>query len=137
MVKKRKEYSITSKISEIDSAVEIVTDFAREHGFSEDQLFGVDIAVREAVANAVKHGNKLDENKKVDISLASSASKFEITVRDYGEGFSVENVPDPTDSENVLKESGRGILFMQSFVDSVKWSKQEDGGMKVEMSKSI
>ncbi len=77
------------------------------------------MAVREAVANAVKHGNKLDETKRVEITFENTNEGFQITVRDFGMGFAVEEVPDPTNPENLLKANGRGILFMRSFMDSV------------------
>jgi serine/threonine-protein kinase RsbW len=93
------------------------------------------MAVREAVANAVKHGNLLDETKRVEITFEDSGEAFEITVRDFGAGFAVEDVPDPTNPENLLKANGRGILFMRSFMDRVEWFNHAEGGMMVKMSK--
>ena len=95
--------------------------FAQSVGFSEDEAYPIDMAVREAVANAVKHGNNLDETKQVEIALSSSDTDFEITVRDFGTGFAVEEIPDPTNPENLLKAFGRGILFMRTFMDEVEW----------------
>ncbi|MFV0389601.1 MAG: ATP-binding protein [Pyrinomonadaceae bacterium] len=136
MKENRKDYTIVSKISEIDGAVTKATDFARKQGFSDDDIFGIDMAMREAVANAVKHGNRLDETKNVEISLSESGTVLSISVRDFGEGFSVDAVPDPTNPENLLKESGRGILFMQTFVDRVEWHNHSEGGMIVKMTKT-
>jgi serine/threonine-protein kinase RsbW len=93
------------------------------------------MAVREAVANAVKHGNLLDETKQVEITFENKSEGFEITVRDFGKGFEIETVPDPTNPENLLKASGRGILFMRSFMDKVEWSNHTQGGMIVKMLK--
>jgi serine/threonine-protein kinase RsbW len=98
-------------------------------------MSAVDLAVRESVANAVKHGNKFDESKCVEMTLSSSEEGLRITVRDFGTGFSVEDVPDPTNPENLPKVNGRGILFMRSFMDEVTWSNPSDGGMKVTMLK--
>lgn len=133
---KHTEFSISSKIGSIDEAVVRAVRFAREMGFGEDALFGIDMAVREAVANAVKHGNRLDASKKVNISLSETGGGLEITVRDHGEGFRVEDVPDPTNPENLLKADGRGILFMQNFVDTVEWHNHPEGGMLVKMVKN-
>ncbi len=130
------KFSIPSKIADIDGAVVRAVGFAEELGFDEDSIFGIDMAVREAVANAVKHGNKLDEAKTVDISLRNLADGIEIKIRDRGAGFRVEDVPDPTNPENLLKENGRGILFMQNFVDVVEWHNHPDGGMLVKMVKN-
>jgi len=128
--------SIPSKIESIDDAVVQTVDFAKQKGFTEDAIFGIDMAVREAVANAVKHGNCLDHEKSVEITLLFDTNGLEITIRDFGAGFSVEDVPDPTNPENIMKENGRGILFMQNFVDVVEWHNHPDGGMFVKMVKN-
>jgi serine/threonine-protein kinase RsbW len=130
------KFSISSKIEEIDEAVQKATAFASDAGFGDDALFGVDMAVREALANAVKHGNKLDETKQVEVTLINHGNGMEILIRDFGKGFDVEEVPDPTNPENLLKASGRGILFMHNFVDKVEWQRHPEGGMIVKMIKN-
>jgi serine/threonine-protein kinase RsbW len=132
---KQIKISIPSKIESIDEAVVKTVEFAKDSGFAEDDIFGIDMAVREAVANAVKHGNRLDESREVEIDLANSEETFQIRIRDFGDGFSVEDVPDPTNPENLLKEDGRGILFMQNFIDVVEWHNHPEGGMIVKMTK--
>ena len=135
MNEKQTKILIPSKIESIDEAVVKAVGFAQDLGFSEDSIFGIDMAVREAVANAVKHGNKLDETKQVEITLSDESEGLEIVVRDFGSGFKVEDVPDPTNPENLLKADGRGILFMQNFVDMVEWHNHPEGGMLVKMMK--
>lgn len=135
MNEKQKKISISSKIESIDEAVVKAVDFAKDAGFEEDSIFGIDMAVREAVANAVKHGNKLDETKQVEITLSDDEEELKIVVRDFGAGFKVEDVPDPTNPENLLKEDGRGILFMQNFIDTVEFHNHPEGGMLVKMLK--
>lgn len=98
-------------------------------------MFGIDLAVRESVANAVKHGNKFDTAKQVELRLADSPDGLEVRVRDFGTGFMVDDVPDPTDPENLLKCDGRGILFMRSYMDEVAWSNPKGGGIEVKMLK--
>ena len=110
-------------------------EFAKSRGFGEEITFAVDLAIRESVANAVKHGNKFDENKNVEIMFADRPDSFEITVRDHGTGFSVDDIPDPTNPENLLKANGRGILFMRTFMDEVEWENPADGGLLVKMLK--
>ena len=135
MSEKQTKISIASKFESIDEAVVKAVNFAKDAGFAEDSIFGIDMAVREAVANAVKHGNKLDESKQVEITLSNDEKELEIVVRDYGSGFKVEDVPDPTNPENLLKEDGRGILFMQNFIDTVEFHNHPEGGMLVKMLK--
>ncbi len=136
MEEKQITISIPSKIESIDEAVVKTVEFAKDAGFAEDAIFGIDMAVREAIANAVKHGNKLDESKQVNIDVKNSEANLEIHIRDYGQGFSVKDVPDPTNPENLMKEDGRGILFMQNFIDVVEWHNHPDGGMLVKMVKN-
>jgi serine/threonine-protein kinase RsbW len=133
---KETKFSISSKIEAIDEAVQRATEFASRAGFAADALFGIDMAVREALANAVKHGNKLDESKLVEITLINLDGALEILIRDFGEGFDVMEVPDPTNPENLLKASGRGILFMHNFVDKVEWEAAAGGGTIVKMTKN-
>jgi serine/threonine-protein kinase RsbW len=129
--------TISSRIELIDEAVMKAVEYAKAVGFLEDAIFAIDMAVREAVANAVKHGNKLDGSKNVEITLDHDSEGLEITVRDFGSGFRVEDVPDPTNPENLLKENGRGILFMQNFVNTVEWHNHPEGGMLVRMVKVL
>jgi serine/threonine-protein kinase RsbW len=131
----KKKLVLPSKLESIDEAVLTAINFANEIGFGEDAVFPIDLAVREVVANAIKHGNKFDETKQVEITLEENNEGFEISVRDYGEGFAIESVPDPTNPENLLKASGRGILFMNNFMDKVEWFKHEKGGTIVKMLK--
>jgi len=134
-VTERKEIKLPSRIESVDEAAIKADEFVKQQGLGDDFISAIDLAVRESVANAVKHGNKFDEAKDVDVTLARTDEGLEITVRDYGSGFSVEQIPDPTNPENLLKASGRGILFMRSFMDVVEWSNHEGGGMVVRMIK--
>lgn len=124
-----------SRIESVDEAATKADEFAKELGLGDDFVSAIDLAIRESVANAVKHGNKFAEEKTVDLTLARTDEGFEITVRDYGAGFEVAEIPDPTNLENLLKTNGRGILFMRSFMDVVEWSNHEGGGMVVRMIK--
>lgn len=129
------EIKLPSRIESIDQAAIEADEFAKSRGFPDDFVSAIDLAIRESVANAVKHGNKFDETKNVEVTFADSSDGFEVTVRDYGEGFDVDEIPDPTNPENLLKANGRGILFMNSFMDEVSWSNHAGGGMVVKMVK--
>jgi serine/threonine-protein kinase RsbW len=134
-VNRTKELNLPSRIESVDQAAMEADNFARELGLSDELLFAVDLAIRESVANAVKHGNKFDESKPVEVGLSDSENGFEITVRDHGPGFAPDEIPDPTNPENLLKANGRGILFMRSFMDEVEWANHSGGGMIVRMLK--
>lgn len=129
-------FTVPSRISAVDEAVSRVLAFAGECGFGEEHTFAVDLAVREAVANAVNHGNRLEESKPVDVSVTADDEALEISVGDLGAGFSLADVPDPTDPENVLKSSGRGLLFIRSFMDFAEWKSRPQGGTEVLMRKN-
>ena len=130
------ELNLPSRLESIDTAVAKATEFAVAHGFPDEEIFGIDMAVRECVANAVKHGNKFDESKEVLFSVENTEESLTIYIRDFGDGFAVEEVPDPTNPENLLKDSGRGILFMNNFMDEIEWLNQSDGGTMVKMTKN-
>jgi serine/threonine-protein kinase RsbW len=132
---KKRELKLSSRLESVEQAAAEAEKFAESNDFGDDVKSAVDMAVREAVANAVKHGNKLDETKRVEVVFENIGEAFEITVRDFGAGFAVEEVPDPTNPENLLKANGRGILFMRSFMDEVEWSNHAEGGMIVKMLK--
>ena len=129
------ELSLPSRIDTIATAAAAVAEFVGRSGISDDAAFGIDMAVREAVTNAVLHGNRQDEDKTVDLTLKSSPDAVEISVHDQGPGFNPSEVPDPTAEENILKTSGRGIFFMRSFMDEVVWSLPPEGGTTVRMLK--
>ncbi len=135
MSEKKLELELPSRIESVETAATEAEKFARQSGFGEDALNAIDMAVRESVANAVKHGNLLDETKPVELTFSNLRDGLEIIVRDSGRGFAVEDIPDPTNPENLLKANGRGILFMRAFMDEVEWLNHAEGGMIVKMLK--
>ncbi|MBV9214736.1 MAG: ATP-binding protein [Acidobacteria bacterium] len=130
-----RQINLPSRLESVDEAAMTVDEFARSCGFGDDFISSIDLAIRESVANAVKHGNKFDESKQVELTIADSDEAFEVIVRDHGAGFDVDDVPDPTNPENLLKANGRGILFMNAFMDEVRWENHAGGGMVVKMLK--
>lgn len=131
------ELRLPSRIEAVAEAAAAVSEFLNRLGIDEGVAFGVDMAVREAVTNAVLHGNKLDEAKIVDLKLKNSPEAFEIIVHDQGPGFNPNVIQDPTKEENILKSSGRGIFFMRNFMDTVDWSADPKGGTTVRMMKKL
>jgi len=106
-------------------------------GFDEDAAHYLSVAVRESVVNAMKHGNKLDEAKRVEVSFTMRAGELEVMIHDDGAGFDPDTVPDPLAPENLLKAYGRGIFFMRQFMDDVSYSFPTKGGTVVTMVKRL
>ncbi len=127
--------TLASHIDSIAEAAMIAAQVANRLGFGDEAAFGIDIVVREAVTNAVMHGNRQSEEKFVEVTFADSPKELTITVRDEGAGFDLEAVADPTAEQNLLKASGRGILFMRNFMDAVEWMRHSEGGTIVRMTK--
>jgi serine/threonine-protein kinase RsbW len=117
--------------------VQVVSDYVgRLTGLDDDQLYEVSVAVRESVVNAIKHGNKNDLAKRVTVEFSVEPSDhMTVRVRDQGNGFDPEDIPDPLAPENIMKGSGRGILFMRNYMDDVSLSRDPEGGMQIWMIK--
>ena len=120
--------------------VQLVADHVgRMAGLDDDALHWVGVAVRESVINAIKHGNNNDEQKRVHVELTSlngdGPPGITIRVRDEGEGFDPDALPDPLAPENVLKSSGRGIFLIRSFMDDLQLRRAPEGGMELVMVK--
>ena len=126
---------LPSHIEAVADAAAAMTDFLRNCGVSEELSFGIEMAVRESVTNAMVHGNQEDESKSVEVIFNCHDNELEIEVRDQGEGFEPANVPDPTNAENLLKTSGRGIFLMRTFMDEIEWRNRPEGGTAVRMTK--
>ena len=103
----------------------------------EETSHRIGLAVREAVANAIKHGNQKDPDKRVDVDCGLTDTQVVVRVSDQGEGFDLDNLPDPLDPENLLKPSGRGVFFMRQFMDEIDYTFRPEGGTIVTMRKTI
>ena len=97
------------KTADVDRLIE---DMTAQAGYDDAMRGDIAIAVNEVVKNAILHGNKCDVEKEVKISCTCQPNEFRINVYDHGKGFDPGNVPDPLDPQNILKESGRGLLMM-------------------------
>jgi serine/threonine-protein kinase RsbW len=131
------EVIISSALDNLDliqTLTDCITDFM---SFDEDSAHWIGMSVRESVTNAIQHGNKLDLSKKVDICFEVLPDRLSISVRDQGSGFRVEEIPNPLDSNNLLKPSGRGIFYIRTFMDEVEFRSLPHGGTEVYMVKKI
>lgn len=104
-----------------------VMEIAQEAKLNEDKFNHLALSVAEASSNSIMHGNKSDKNIPLDIEVTYDSEQIEITFSDSGTGFIMEEVPDPTTPENILKDSGRGIHIMRSFLDDLRYSFSSNG----------
>ena len=106
---------------------EFVNYFAKDLGLNDDQLSVLLLAVTEATTNAIIHANKCDLSKLVTIDANIEDSKLIVKVKDEGKGFDPSTVPDPTEPENLLKDSGRGVYLMKVYMDEVRYNMTPTG----------
>lgn len=112
--------------------IESFIDNARENFRLDDDIYGnIMIAVTEAVNNAIKHGNSNDKSKNVFLNLSLKDSLIQFIIKDEGDGFDYENLPDPTSPENLAKVGGRGIFLMKNLSDEVSF---KENGKIVQLS---
>ena len=117
----------------IPTVTDGVTHVLEEQGWSERDIMEVELALQEAVANAIRHGCRGDSSKTLECAVATDgAGEVVITVRDPGQGFDLTSVPDPLDPANLLKPSGRGIFLISGLMDEVQFA---DGGRQLRMRK--
>jgi serine/threonine-protein kinase RsbW len=97
----------------------------------------IGLAVREAVANAIKHGNREDPEKTVEVDCILEPGRVLVRIEDEGDGFDPAAIPDPLLAENLLKPTGRGVFFMNEFMDEIDYTFRPEGGTIVTMKKNI
>ena len=122
-----------STLESVDAAETLALELAQQAGFLEDDLHKIGMAVRETMVNAVVHGNRYNLNKKVHFSLSSAGESLTVTIADEGEGFEPDNLPDPLAEENLLRQSGRGLLLIKAFVDEFEMRKAPPLGTEVRL----
>jgi len=121
----RKTIAISSIPSELPHVESAILPVLENKGYGERNIFAVKLALEEAVINAIKHGNELDDTKKVGVSFYVDDDRAIISVSDEGGGFNPDDVPDPTTEENLLATSGRGLALIRAYMDEVRFN--EDG----------
>lgn len=126
------EYSLPSEVTTISPFVDKLMLLLRNCGCVPEGVSDVEIALREALANAIIHGNHEDRRKHVHVTCQCEPDQVSIAVKDEGSGFDINAVPDPTARENIGSVHGRGILVMKAVMDEVRF---EEGGAVVHMRK--
>lgn len=129
--------AIGSRFENIELVQLVLKDYLERLGMDEDTRHWVDLVVREALANAIKHGNEQDPAKQVHVDLAVEESELVIQVEDEGVGFDPSLLGDPLAPENILRPNGRGIFYMKSFMDDIHYSSGPGGGTMVTLRKRL
>jgi len=128
---------IASRFEMLDIVQTVLLQVCAIVGFDDEATHHLNVAIRESVVNAIKHGNRQDESKRVELVFILTDRSLEVQVRDEGSGFSPDELPDPLAPENILKAYGRGIFFMKQFMDDVSYSFPSKGGTVVRMLKNL
>ena len=128
---------LDSTLDSVEVAEKAVLQAAEDIGFGEDELHQLGMAVRESMVNAVVHGNRYNARKKVHVSITKAPDRLTIIIADEGDGFDLTSIPDPLADENLLRQSGRGLLLMRAFVDEFQVRRGETVGTEVRMVKYL
>lgn len=118
----KSDQTIPSETGAGKRVLEEVLEQLERHSWVEQEIFGVRLAMEEAIVNAIKHGNRHDIDKNVRVVCKLSESRFWIQITDEGPGFNPDAVPDCTADEYIERDCGRGIMLMRCFMTHVAYS---------------
>lgn len=124
---------IPSDPAEAHKVQEAIEHALKGNQFTDREIFGIRLAVEEALVNAMKHGNQMDRAKKVRVAYRVDQHSFEVFIADEGPGFDPNDLPDPTAVENLERACGRGVMLMRHYMTTVDYCSR---GNSVRMLKS-
>lgn len=133
----KQQQTLDSTLDSVDKVEELVIAEAAKAGFDEDTQAQIGMAARECAVNAVVHGNRYNRNKRIHLEIDRSSDGLVIVIGDEGDGFSMSSLPDPLAPENLLKQSGRGLLLIQAFMDEFDLHLRQGGGTEVKLVKHL
>jgi serine/threonine-protein kinase RsbW len=135
-VTNRVSYSLDSTLESVNTAEQKAFEVAAKAGFGEDEQHHIGMAVREAAVNAVLHGNAYDPKKKFLVAYETTPKSLVITITDQGNGLDLDAIPDPLAPDNLMKQTGRGIFLIRSFMDEVR-IRNTDPGTEITLIKHV
>ena len=130
-----KKLQIESRQISLRLVEKVIDEVTGELGISKDSYGKILVSTIEGVNNAITHGNKSVPEKIVDIEFHSKGNDLKVKIRDEGEGFRPQDVPDPTLPENIEELNGRGVFLMSRLADEIKYSRK--GNMVIMTFKNI
>jgi len=119
-----KRLKIGSNVNNLRLVENAIDEVINEIGITQENYGKILVSTLEAVNNAIMHGNKYDKDKIVDVEISYKNEKLKIKIKDEGQGFVPDEVPDPTTPENLEAVNGRGIFLMSKLSDEIKYSKR-------------
>ncbi|MBI3950029.1 MAG: ATP-binding protein [Acidobacteria bacterium] len=122
-ITERIEVVIPSQWEYVDPVVSYLTDHLTRLGYL-DPDSNTNTALHEAITNAIRHGNQMDANRKVEIVMNLDQNQAVFTITDEGSGFDPSEVCDPTEGENLFRNCGRGLLLIRHLMDEVKYNER-------------
>ncbi len=129
--------TLDSTLQTADKAEQLVMEEAGKLGLDDDEQHQIGMAVRECTVNAVVHGNRYNKNKKVHLQIERSNTDLTVVIGDEGEGFDIDSLPDPLAPENLLRQSGRGLMLARAFMDEFDLHPRPGGGTEVRLVKHL
>jgi serine/threonine-protein kinase RsbW len=128
---------LQSSLEIVDQSEEKIVELAQATGFAEEETYRLGYAVREALVNAVVHGNRYSANKTVLFQVSCSERGIEIVVQDQGQGFLATSQVDPLADENLMNQSGRGLALIRAFTDELIVEPAQPSGTRVILRKFL
>jgi serine/threonine-protein kinase RsbW len=123
-VREKIDFELPSDVSLMNGVLQYLTERVSKLGIIKPERSNLFVALDEAFVNAVKHGNHSDPRKLVRITAELSAKEARFTVEDEGDGFNIQEIPDPRDPSNLFKSSGRGVLLIYNIMDEVQYNER-------------
>jgi len=122
---------LESNLESVHTVEKLISRVKEEYAISDENYNDIWIALNEAVSNAIKHGNKFDPSKKVRLTVETKEERYLcFTIKDEGDGFNPEAVPNPTNPDRIGEPNGRGVFLIHQLADRVTYS---DNGTCVEI----
>jgi serine/threonine-protein kinase RsbW len=123
-VREKIDFELPSDLTLMNGVLQYLIERVSKLGLIKPERSNLFVALDEAFVNAVKHGNRNDPQKLVRITAELSPHEARFTVEDEGEGFNVQEIPDPRDPANLFKTSGRGVLLIYNIMDEVEYNER-------------